>query len=412
MKTVLILGLMGLSLVTFAQNIIQVEYFLDVDAGFGKNTVRTVTPTADGPLSFTVDVSAASAGYHILYMRTRANNGAWNHTTIRNLEVIKNQPTSNVAWVEYFFDTDPGVGKAAAVALAIPQPNGPFTFVIPQDKTMDSPGAHTLYVRAQDRPDRNWSLTQWKAVTIVNCTPPAPPAAVASQTVCAGGTVTYTVSAVASATSYQWTAPSGWTLVSGQGTGTVTLRAPAVTSATTFTALSVAAVNSCDAGLVRQFSATVNALPPRPAITTSGDTTLASSAPTSNQWFLNGTAIPGATGRTYRPIAAGQYTVQTTQSGCVSPVSEAYTFVITGVDDPIVNQVQVFPNPIRDQLTITNQTRHPARAHLYSLTGQLLLVKDGITDTYRFNTERLAAGCYVLQITGQNGVMRKLLVKE
>ena len=416
MKALLTLCLMGLALVASGQNVVQVEYFLDVDAGLGKNTVLTIqTPTADSPLSFTVDVSAASAGYHILYMRTRFGNGSWSHTTMRNVEVIKNQATSNVARVEYFFDTDPGVGKEASVALAIPQPDGAFSFIIPANQTtpgVDSPGAHTLYVRTQDSPSRNWSLTQWKPLTIVNCTPPAQPAAVASQTACAGGTVTYTVPAVASATSYQWAVPPDWTVAGGQGTGTVTLRAPVVTSVTTFTALSVAAVNGCDAGQVRLFSATVNALPPRPAITVRGDTALVSSVASGNQWFLNGTAISGATGQSYRPLAVGQYTVQVTQNGCVSPSSEAYNRIVTAVDDPVVYGIRVFPNPVTDRITIVNSSRNPVRARLYSLTGQQLMTKEDISDTYQFDTAGLPAGCYVVLITDEHRAMRKLIVKQ
>ncbi|WP_299818020.1 ice-binding family protein [uncultured Pontibacter sp.] len=53
---------------------------------------------------------------------------------------------------------------------------------------------------------------------------PAAPGAIKGLTdVCSGRTVTYTVSAAAGASSYEWTLPDGWTLVSGQGTTEVTV---------------------------------------------------------------------------------------------------------------------------------------------------------------------------------------------
>lgn len=410
MKTVLITWLMSLSLAAFGQNVVSVEYFFDVDAGFGKNTVHTLqTPSADGPFSFTIDVSAASAGYHILYMRTRDSNGQWSHTTMRNVEVIKSQAVGNVASVEYFFDTDPGVGKAASTTL-VTRADGSFAFVVPRDKT--TPGAHTLYVRAKNNPDRNWSLTQWKAITIVNCTPPDQPAVVANQTICAGGTATFAVPSVALATGYRWAVPAGWAITGGQGTGTVTVRAPMVTTATNFTTLTVAAYNSCDTSQIRTFSTTVNPVPARPAITGS-DTLLTSSIASGNQWFRNGTVVSGATAQTYRPSAAGQYTVQITQNGCTGPLSDAYNLIITATTepDPLDAEVQIFPNPVVDNITILNRGSQPVGIRLYSMTGQLLTIAAGITGTYRVNAEALAPGCYMLLITRQDRRLTRLLVK-
>ena len=60
----------------------------------------------------------------------------------------------------------------------------------------------------------------------------------------------------------------------------------------------------------------------KPVITRSGDV-LWSSAPTGNQWYLNGVAIPGAIDNGWSPRATGSYTVQATQNGCTSPMSDS-----------------------------------------------------------------------------------------
>ncbi|HKO54399.1 MAG TPA: hypothetical protein VJ276_00895, partial [Thermoanaerobaculia bacterium] len=71
--------------------------------------------------------------------------------------------------------------------------------------------------------------------------------------------------------------------------------------------------------------------PPTPTITPGGPTifcaggsvTLTSSAASANQWYLNGTAIGGATATTYNATATGNYTVTTTVAGCPSAQSAA-----------------------------------------------------------------------------------------
>ena len=410
MKTVLATACMlCLSLFAAAQNVVQLEYFLDTDAGFGKNTLVAVTPSPDGPFSFTLDVSAASVGYHSLYMRTKDSNGLWSHTTMRNVEVFKNNGAASLASADYFFDTDPGIGKAISTTLTT-RADGSLAFVIPKDKT--TPGNHTLYIRAQDS-NRNWSLTQLKVTTIINCTPPDQPTALASQTVCSGNSLTYSAPAVPLATGYRWTVPTDWTVVSGQGTGTIALRPPLVTAVSAFTTLAVAAYNACDTGQARLFSATINPVPVRPVITVSGDvTSLMSNVATGNQWLLNGALLPGATGQTQPLATAGTYTVQVVQNGCTSPSSAGYQYVITATEEPPGSEVLVFPNPATAFITVASTDSRPVQVYLYSITGQLLVTNDLFSGRQRVDIQHLSAGIYLLQISQDTKVTRKLLLKQ
>ncbi|MBO0934418.1 T9SS type A sorting domain-containing protein [Fibrella aquatilis] len=410
MKTVLATACMlCLSLFAAAQTVVQLEYFLDTDAGFGKNTLVAVTPSPDGPFSFTLDVSAASAGYHILYMRTRDSNGSWSHTTMRNVEVVKNNGAASLTSADYFFDTDPGVGKATSTTLTT-RADGSLAFVIPKDKT--TPGSHTLYLRAQDN-NRNWSLTQLKVTTIINCTPPDQPTTLASQTICSGNTLTYSVSAVPLATGYRWTVPTDWTVVSGQGTAIIALRPPSVTTVSAFSTLAVAAYNACDTGQARLFSATINPLPVRPVITVSGDaTSLLSNVATGNQWLLNGVLLPGATGQAQPLVAAGTYTVQVVQSGCTSPPSAGYQYVITATEESPGSEVTVFPNPATTFITVVSPGNYPTQIHVYSITGQLMMVSELASGRQQIDVQRFPAGIYLLQISQDTKVTRKLVLKQ
>ena len=80
-------------------------------------------------------------------------------------------------------------------------------------------------------------------VATVCAPPPTSPTITGSLTPCAGSTgISYSCSSVALATGYTWSVPSGATIVSGQGTATIT-----VNFSTTFTngSISVIAGNSC-----------------------------------------------------------------------------------------------------------------------------------------------------------------------
>ncbi len=75
--------------------------------------------------------------------------------------------------------------------------------------------------------------------------PNKPTAIVGSTLVCPGVNYTYSTAAVAGVNSYIWTVPSGWTIVNGQGTNTVTVTAAAAGI------LKVEAVNSCKTSSAR-----------------------------------------------------------------------------------------------------------------------------------------------------------------
>jgi hypothetical protein len=83
--------------------------------------------------------------------------------------------------------------------------------------------------------------------TVTTCTAPAQPGIITvtggSAKVCPGDTRGYTIAAVAGASSYAWTAPTGATVVSGQGTTSVS-----ITYNSSFTAsgnVSVKAISAC-----------------------------------------------------------------------------------------------------------------------------------------------------------------------
>jgi hypothetical protein len=91
----------------------------------------------------------------------------------------------------------------------------------------------------------------------LNVSIPAKPGTITgTASACQGNVYTYSVAAVANATSYQWTVPAGSTIVSGTGTNSISL-----SFGNGFTAsgnLSVRAVNGCGSSAARSLSITRN----------------------------------------------------------------------------------------------------------------------------------------------------------
>lgn len=56
----------------------------------------------------------------------------------------------------------------------------------------------------------------------VGATPAQPGAITGNTTPCSGNTMTYSIAAVSGASAYTWTVPAGWTILSGQGTTSIT----------------------------------------------------------------------------------------------------------------------------------------------------------------------------------------------
>ena len=105
--------------------------------------------------------------------------------------------------------------------------------------------------------------------TVNNCDVPSQPGTITATggntKVCPGSTKTYSISAVAGATSYTWTPPTGGNIANGQGTTSVTINYTAGFTANGV--LSVVANNSCGSSLARTLTINRN-VPAAPSVIT------------------------------------------------------------------------------------------------------------------------------------------------
>jgi gliding motility-associated-like protein/uncharacterized repeat protein (TIGR01451 family) len=184
------------------------------------------------------------------------------------------------------------------------------------------------------------------ATVMVNRLPAAPTIIVNANdlTFCEGGSVTLTSSAAAGNQWYK----DGEVIPGATGkTYTTSIGAQYM--------LIVTNTNGCSSAPAQPVQATVVAYPVKPNISPAGTTTfceggfvtLTSNAANGNQWYKNGTLIPGATNQTFDVSEIGNYTVKVTNAtGCASAIS-----ALTNVT---VNQV---PKGYNDQINSLNCTQ-------------------------------------------------------
>lgn len=147
-------------------NVVQVEYFLDADNGFGMNTVLDITsPDIDVIETILSDIpSSTSIGYHKLYFRTKDANNNWSQTIRKHIEIFAPVVENNIVMGEFFIDEDPGVGTAITFNIN-PQEEDieqQFNAQIIEATTL---GYHKLYGRVKDSYG-NWSHTFRKNIEV------------------------------------------------------------------------------------------------------------------------------------------------------------------------------------------------------------------------------------------------------
>ena len=128
-----------------------------------------------------------------------------------------------------------------------------------------SPIAVTTYFRRAANADfigTTYDKTEYSnTVTLTSDAgvPPDQPGAISGNTtICTVETISYSISAVAGATGYTWTVPSGWTINSGQNTTSITV----TTASSAETTISVTADNSCVSSTARELTITYDATAP------------------------------------------------------------------------------------------------------------------------------------------------------
>lgn len=141
-----------------------IEYFWDEDPGVGKgyHLDANLTDADHADLSYILDTSGLTKGVHRLGLRALTN-GTWSETQTR-LFVIRDYYDDDVVRVEYYWDTDPGLGNGIALSET---PAGEINISKALDVSELSVGKHIMYLRAKSGTGNWGEATQGYEVEIL-----------------------------------------------------------------------------------------------------------------------------------------------------------------------------------------------------------------------------------------------------
>jgi hypothetical protein len=172
----------------------EAEYFWDTDPGVGNGTSIDVNSSA----SIVEQVSISdnlSEGIHYLHIRVRDSQNVWSHYN-RLMVIFQDNSLKEIVAMEYFWDTDPGVGSATAVDLSDAVTFDGETSISTAGLSL---GTHNLYIRIMDETNV-WSHYKLVAFTICETFS----ATASFETLYSGGNIVATNTGEF-ATSYSWT---------------------------------------------------------------------------------------------------------------------------------------------------------------------------------------------------------------
>ena len=144
-----------LCVVTYAQN--KIEYFWNTDPGIGKGTKVAVT---NGMVNLALETNALPAGPNLLGIR--AIDGDHYSTTLLRT-IFKMSILAEDAKIEYFWDSDPGVGNATDYPVELSGSDATVSIELPTTGMSD--GVHLLGMRVYNG---DWSHTYHRLVAIAS----------------------------------------------------------------------------------------------------------------------------------------------------------------------------------------------------------------------------------------------------
>jgi len=227
-------------------DVIGAEYFIDIDPGINAGTNIPITSgNILEPYTFEIPVTSLSNGFHYLFTRVKDANGKWSPAEQRiflkeTLSALP--PIPNITRVEYYIDSDPGFGNAAAVPFTPAASLHDQVFIL--DLSSLSQGSHKLFIRAKDA-NNVWSLVHVETISMCNF----PGTVLNTATTISTGSITATWAPVSGATGYRLDVSKDnfATFVSGYNNKTITGTSEVINSLTSGTSyqMRVRAAGTC-----------------------------------------------------------------------------------------------------------------------------------------------------------------------
>jgi hypothetical protein len=148
-----------LSMALSAQNLVQMKCYFDGDEENAQYFPIANLAEVDAP--FEIDVSDLTKGVHKMYIEVKNNQGKWSLYDAQNIQVFGGVQMAQLNLVEYFYDSDPGLGNGIQVAVSGTAVNQDFALSV--DGL--SNGIHRLYIRVRNGAGQ-WSISASKLIEV------------------------------------------------------------------------------------------------------------------------------------------------------------------------------------------------------------------------------------------------------
>lgn len=265
-----------------------------------------------------------------------------------------------------------------------------------QSITVTNPGTYTVNVY-----QGSCSSTSAPVFVVVNPSPPTPSVSHSTPTsFCDGASVVLTSS---SPTGNLW-APTG------QMTASIT--------ATTSGSYSVQVTNSGGCSSTSApVSVTVWPNPPIPTVTIVSSS-IFSSSPSGNQWYLNGLPMPGEVQSFVTPVVSGSYHVEVTDANGCSSASLPVNFTLTGLGEVLGgSKLDVFPSPFSNWISVRweGHNNQVVGLTLTDMAGRTLFSAEqhGVSQEWKLEVPPLPSGIYFATVTTDGGASQVVkLIRE
>lgn len=118
--------------------------------------------------------------------------------------------------------------------------------------------------------------------------------------------------------------------------------------------------------------------------------------------------------------ALGIYTVQVSHKGTLSGTNQAYSLIISGYDQIVLNNadfstnsIAVYPNPTSDKININSSKNAILSYQIFDMQGRFIASEkiNNLTD-FSIDMSSLNTGVYFIQLNSEEGVSRHKIVKK
>ena len=137
---------------------------------------------------------------------------------------------------------------------------------------------------------------------------------------------------------------------------------------------------------------------------------LSTEAVGSLQWYFNDNAIDGAVDNTYQCTEDGDYYLIVVADNSCSAQSNTISVSGTFSDLVALEEVEIYPNPASNQITITNAQN--SKLYIYNIAGQLIKTIDNSDNKLDIDISNLADGLYTIKIVKDGIVLIKRIMIE